>query len=467
MSQTKAQLIDPTDGSIVNADINASAAIAGTKISPNFGSQTVTTTGVLNTNNITITAATPSIVFSENDANPDFQISQGGGALRIEDVTNGYATRLTVNSDGHVDILGNLDVGAGLDVTGAIGSTGNLTITNTQPKIFLTDSNNTSDFSIQNENGNFNIFDETNSASRVRIISTGLVGIGQTAPGHLLHLKGTDTAYSGSVAVGPILELEDAAGRKSQFIAPGAVGEAGAGTPTNHDFTLFSNNTERMRIKNSGDVGIGTAAPDEKLHVAGNIINTTSVSGTGDSGIQIANNHRLGFDQSGTRSWSIKADGGVLKIDSGDGNSAPQVRGILFNSDTADANKLNDYEEGSWTPTTVRWSVSESTTNAGKYTKIGNFVQISWNQSLTATNGGYNGNGSGAAIGGLPFGIADCAVVSFSNSTLWTNQLDAIDNIGNELFYRPNKFSAAGIATDAMFNASGVVKLTATYRTND
>jgi hypothetical protein len=28
--------------------------------------------------------------------------------------------RLTINSDGHVDVVGNLDVGAGLDVTGAI-----------------------------------------------------------------------------------------------------------------------------------------------------------------------------------------------------------------------------------------------------------------------------------------------------------------------------------------------------------
>ena len=33
------------DGSIVNADVNASAAIAGTKIAPNFGSQDITTTG--------------------------------------------------------------------------------------------------------------------------------------------------------------------------------------------------------------------------------------------------------------------------------------------------------------------------------------------------------------------------------------------------------------------------------------
>ena len=54
MSQTKAQLIDPVDGTIVNADINASAAIAGTKISPDFGSQNIATTGTLGSGNITI-----------------------------------------------------------------------------------------------------------------------------------------------------------------------------------------------------------------------------------------------------------------------------------------------------------------------------------------------------------------------------------------------------------------------------
>ena len=39
---TSAKIVD---GAIVNADVNASAAIAGTKISPDFGSQNITTTG--------------------------------------------------------------------------------------------------------------------------------------------------------------------------------------------------------------------------------------------------------------------------------------------------------------------------------------------------------------------------------------------------------------------------------------
>lgn len=49
-------------GVIVNADVNNSAAIAGTKISPNFGSQTITTTGIISA--ASGTAADPSIAFT-------------------------------------------------------------------------------------------------------------------------------------------------------------------------------------------------------------------------------------------------------------------------------------------------------------------------------------------------------------------------------------------------------------------
>ena len=42
-------------GTIDNADINTSAAIAGTKIPPNFGSQSILTTGGCDTGNLTVT----------------------------------------------------------------------------------------------------------------------------------------------------------------------------------------------------------------------------------------------------------------------------------------------------------------------------------------------------------------------------------------------------------------------------
>jgi len=110
------------NGTIVNGDINASAAIAGTKISPDFGSQAISTTGNVLAKDITLTDATPSISFTDNDGNPDYQIVVDGGALKIHDDTNDV-TRLTVNTDGHVDV-GHLDVGNALDVAGNITVTG-------------------------------------------------------------------------------------------------------------------------------------------------------------------------------------------------------------------------------------------------------------------------------------------------------------------------------------------------------
>ena len=120
---------DIVDGTIVNADVNASAAIAGTKIAPVFGSQNISTTGNLSCvaanidNQIIINGTQPNISFVDSDGNPDYLVKVNGGVFDIRDNT-ANASRLSVQSDGHVDVAGNLDVGAGLDVTGNITVTG-------------------------------------------------------------------------------------------------------------------------------------------------------------------------------------------------------------------------------------------------------------------------------------------------------------------------------------------------------
>ena len=109
------------DGEILNADINASAAITGTKVTPNFGSQNVVTTGTLGSSNLTITNTAPWIQFTDTDTNPDWLLQNSNGAFVFHD---GTTTRLQLNNDGHVDVTGNLDVGAGVDVTGSISVSG-------------------------------------------------------------------------------------------------------------------------------------------------------------------------------------------------------------------------------------------------------------------------------------------------------------------------------------------------------
>jgi len=45
--------------------------------------------------------------------------------------------------------------------------------------------------------------------------------------------------------------------------------------------------------------------------------------------------------------------------------------GVLFGTDTAAANTLDDYEEGTWTPTFINVTAPTYTTQTGKYVKVG------------------------------------------------------------------------------------------------
>ncbi len=150
---------------LTNAEINASAAIAGTKISPDFGSQNVVTTGTLGSGDVTITSTGPTIDFVDSNDNPDYRIRTESGIFKVRDVTNN-ADRFVINTDGHIDISGNLDVGNGLDVTGNITTTGTvtasgnrMTISGTDPALVLTDNDNNPDYEVRNQNSVFRIYD--------------------------------------------------------------------------------------------------------------------------------------------------------------------------------------------------------------------------------------------------------------------------------------------------------------------
>jgi len=99
-SVTSAMIVD---GTIVNADVNASAAIAGTKVSPDFGSQAITTTGIINANGKVSfplgSAAAPSLL-PGSDTNTGI-FSPGADSLAI---TTAGTQRVTVNSSGNVGI---------------------------------------------------------------------------------------------------------------------------------------------------------------------------------------------------------------------------------------------------------------------------------------------------------------------------------------------------------------------------
>lgn len=70
---------------------------------------------------------------------------------------------------------------------------------------------------------------------------------------------------------------------------------------------------------------------------------------------------------------------------------------------SADANTLDDYEEGNWTPVLTGSGGSPAhtyTTQAGRYTKVGNIVLLNGTVVLSAKGGAITGS---VQISGLPF----------------------------------------------------------------
>ena len=185
------------------------------------------------------------------------------------------------------------------------------------------------------------------------------------------------------------------------------------------------------------NVGIGTDNPERTLSVAGNNP-MIQIEGTGGNGKQwsiissddttgaaaasrggnfviyddtsgglgdvltltgIGGSMGLGIQNPGAK---LHVSGGNIKVDNGNG--------IDFSA-TSDASGkdnelLDDYEEGSWTPTNSNATI---TTSSGRYIKIGRLVTITARINWASTS-----NTSTAQIGGLPFAVDD----DLSNSAM-------------------------------------------------
>ena len=133
------------------------------------------------------------------------------------------------------------------------------------------------------------IFQTGARTERMRIDSSGNVGIGTTAPSNQLSVAANITATISLDWTG-----DNAA--KAWFSANHSTGEVRHATVTNYFPTFYSNNSERMRIDLSGNVGIGTTTPGAKLDVYGGL----KTGNTVDIGLPDANNTIVNVGQGAT-----------------------------------------------------------------------------------------------------------------------------------------------------------------------
>jgi hypothetical protein len=145
----------------------------------------------------------------------------------------------------------------------------------------------------------------TNATEKMRITAAGDVGVGITTPITRIH------AYNNTANIPVIVRTQQASTGNSFDYASFSVNATGASggivawatgslragqvwvqSDGTQPLVLGTNDTERMRITSTGDVGIGTASPQSKFHVSGGYITAGNVSSTAGSKI-------IGGDYSG------------------------------------------------------------------------------------------------------------------------------------------------------------------------
>jgi hypothetical protein len=241
----------------------------------------------------------------------------------------------------------------------------------------------------------------------MRITSAGNLGIGVTAPVVNLSLNGAVV----TTGTANILRLLDDGGAITSttsnsygFGHNNATGAFSYTAGTGGFHAWFTANTERMRIDSNGNVGIGTTGLSGRLALQvssgtgaiayksttggfaayqlytsnENIIGTIGVTSTNDT-------FYLGYASQPVFAWNSNcvAVGGVIPSTSGAGITFPASQ-----SASSNANTLDDYEEGTWTPTLSGWSGTYSL-QTGRYTKIGRQVTLLGALTTTASSGTF------------------------------------------------------------------------------
>jgi hypothetical protein len=265
--------------------------------------------------------------------------------------------------------------------------------------------------------------------------ASGNVGIGKAVPAYILDIEGAS----------PRMWMKDTTSSGSHFEIGVDTSAVGLGNRANLPLNLFTNNTTRMTIDSSGNVLVGKTGT--AFGTAGIEARSGGTLWATASGTNAASFNRLSsdgaiayFSKDGTTVGSIGTEGGDLAIGNGDVglqfiNGGQTVRGfnmttnaridaqvdlgmastrfkdlylsggVVFGTTggSVSSKTLDDYEEGTWSPTLTASSSGSLTLNSSYdllgYTKIGRVVTITGQLVISS----INSPAGVLTLGNLPF----------------------------------------------------------------
>jgi hypothetical protein len=173
--------------------------------------------------------------------------------------------------------------------------------------------------------------DADGSTERMRITSAGRVGIGETDPDNLLHLKSSDDTLLKleSTDATVRLALTDNGGTSQIKNTDGTlILEADPSDATSNSYLGFEvDGSEVSRFSSSGNLGIGTTSPDGNLHVLSGSAGTVTAS-TDANELVLEATANVGMTL-------LTGNSSIARIRFGDGDS--NARGNIFYNHSNDS----------------------------------------------------------------------------------------------------------------------------------